>query len=357
MQSALHDLKSRLDTLKEATQARLSQAQTLDDVETIRVAVLGRKEGELTLIKKGLKDVPDAERPAVGAHANEISAAIEAMLAERTQGLKKIAMDAQLAQEAIDVTMPGVSASQGTIHPLTLVTQEVVDIFYAMGFACLEDNLCPEVETEHYNFEALNFPPDHPARDMQDTYYTDAGPGVLLRSQTSNAQIRFMETHKPPFRVVAPGRVYRNEEVSSRKGVLFHQIEGLLIDDKTTFADLKGILHRFVTVFFGQERPTRFRNSFFPFTEPSAEVDVQCILCAGEGCRTCGGHGWLEILGAGMVDPNVLQGVGIDPEQYRGFAFGMGIERLGMLKYSIRDLRLFYNNDSRFLRQFKGGMA
>jgi phenylalanyl-tRNA synthetase alpha chain len=250
--------------------------------------------------------------------------------------------------------MPGVCHPQGTTHPLTLITQEICRIFEGLGFQVLDDNLCPEVETEYYNFEALNYPPDHPARDMQDTFYTDVAPTVLLRSQTSNAQIRYMENRKPPFRVVAPGRVYRNEEVSSRKNVLFHQLEGLLVDEHVRFSDLKGVLHEFTRQLFGGERPTRFRTSFFPFTEPSAEVDVQCILCNGAGCRTCGQHGWLEILGAGMVDPNVLQGVGIDPEVHSGFAFGMGIERLAMLKYAIDDIRLFYNNDLRFLQQFRG---
>lgn len=349
-----HDLKEQLKQLQTEAREALEKARTLDEVEALRIQFLGRKEGRLTGIKRGLKDIPESDRPAIGALANEVSDAIEALLETRLSELKRQAIEAQLVQEKLDVTMPGTYLPVGQRHPLTLVTDEVVEIFLGMGFSCIDDNVCPEVETEYYNFEALNFPADHPARDMQDTFYTDAGAQVLLRSQTSNAQIRYMEHHQPPIRVVAPGRVYRNEEVSSRKGVLFHQIEGLLVDDKTTFADLKGVLHEFVKRFFGGERPTRFRNSFFPFTEPSAEVDVQCILCNGQGCRTCGHHGWLEILGAGMVDPNVLKGVGIDPEQYQGFAFGMGVERLAMLKYSIRDLRMFYNNDVRFLRQFKG---
>lgn len=349
-----HDLETQLRQLQEEAQQALQQACTLKDIEDLRIAFLGRKEGRLNAIKRGLKDIPDSERPAVGALANEISDAIEALLTERVDALKREAIQAQLAEETLDITMPGTYLPMGARHPLSLVTASVVDIFYGLGFTCIDDNVCPEVETEYYNFEALNFPADHPARDMQDTFYTNVAKHVLLRSQTSNAQIRYMEHHQPPIRVVSPGRVYRNEEVSSRKGVLFHQIEGLLVDEKTSFSDLKGILHQFVTLFFGQERPTRFRNSFFPFTEPSAEVDVQCILCNGQGCRTCGHHGWLEILGAGMVDPNVLKGVGIDSERYTGFAFGMGVERLAMLKYSIQDLRMFYTNDMRFLRQFKG---
>ncbi len=353
MSPVSHDLKEQLQSLQAEAQAALSKATSLKEIEEYRVHFLGRK-GPLSTIKRGLKDVPDAERVEIGSLANEISQTIESLLDERLTALKQEALAVQLAEEALDVTMPGVYLPTGTIHPLTLVTQSVVDIFRGMGFELIEDNTCPEVETDYYNFEALNFPADHPARDMQDTFYTDVASNVLLRSQTSNAQIRYMERQKPPFRVVSPGRVYRNEEVSSRKGVMFHQIEGLLVDEKTTFSDLKGILHQFVKLFFGQERPTRFRNSFFPFTEPSAEVDVQCILCNGNGCRTCGHHGWLEILGAGMVDPNVLKGVGIDPEKYNGFAFGMGVERLAMLQYSIRDLRMFYNNDLRFLNQFRG---
>lgn len=348
-----HDIKAQLSQLQAEAEKTLTQVNTLKELDDLRIEYLGRK-GRLTNIKKGLKDIPDSDRPEIGALANQVSNAIEALLDARQTALKHEALTAQLAEETLDVTMPGTYQPGGQLHPLTLVTQEVIDIFHGMGFSAIDDHLCPEVETEYYNFEALNFPADHPARDMQDTFYTNVGPQVLVRSQTSNAQVRYMETHQPPIRVVAPGRVYRNEEVSSRKGVLFHQIEGLLVDEKTTFSDLKGVLHEFIRLFFGQERPTRFRNSFFPFTEPSAEVDVQCILCNGQGCRTCGHHGWLEILGAGMVDPNVLQAVNIDPERYTGFAFGMGVERLAMLKYSIRDLRMFYTNDMRFLRQFKG---
>jgi phenylalanyl-tRNA synthetase alpha chain len=354
MSPVSQDITEQLKNLQSEAQEALTKAQNLDEVETLRIQFLGRKEGRLTAIKRGLKDIPDTDRPAIGALANVVSDTIESLLDARVTDLKRHAVEAQLGKESLDVTMPGTYLPTGQRHPLTLVTDEVVEIFMGMGFTCIDDDVCPEVETEYYNFEALNFPPDHPARDMQDTFYTNVGEKVLLRSQTSNAQIRFMEHQKPPIRVVAPGRVYRNEEVSSRKGVLFHQIEGLLVDEKTNFSDLKGTLHQFVKLFFGKERPTRFRNSFFPFTEPSAEVDVECILCNGKGCRTCGHHGWLEILGAGMVDPNVLKGVGIDPEKYQGFAFGMGVERLAMLKYSIRDLRMFYNNDVRFLRQFKG---
>ncbi len=353
MSPVSHDLKEQLSSLQHEAEEALAKALSLKEVEDLRIDFLGRK-GRLTTIKRGVKDIAESERPLVGAFANEVSDAIEALIQKRLSSLKHEALEAQISQETLDVTMPGTFLPMGQLHPLTLVTEEIVNIFQGMGFSAIDDNVCPEVETEYYNFEALNFPPDHPARDMQDTFYTNVASNVLLRSQTSNAQIRYMECHQPPLRVVAPGRVYRNEEVSSRKGVMFHQIEGLLVDEKTTFSDLKGILHEFVRLFFGKERPTRFRNSFFPFTEPSAEVDVQCILCNGAGCRTCGHHGWLEILGAGMVDPNVLKGVGLDTDRYTGFAFGMGIERLAMLQYSIRDLRMFYTNDARFLRQFRG---
>ena len=225
-------------------------------------------------------------------------------------------------------------------------------IHFSLGFSVAPDKNSPEVETEYYHFDHLNFPKDHPARDMQDTFYTTLAPNVILRGQTSGAQVRVMEDMKPPIRIIAPGRVYRNENVNSRKNNFFHQIEGLYIDKNVSFGDLKGILNEFLRLYFGASRPTRFRSSFFPFTEPSVEIDVQCIMCQGKGCKTCSGTGWLEILGAGMVDVNVLKGVNIDPEVYSGFAFGMGVERLAMLKYAIDDIRLFFNNDERFLKQF-----
>jgi phenylalanyl-tRNA synthetase alpha chain len=352
-QTAPASLQEELYALQAEVQRNLEEADSIKAIEGIRVDYLGRK-GRITQVMRGLKDVSAEERPVIGALANEINDRLSLLVDEKLEALKAQEIQRKLEAETIDVTMPGIFRGQGTIHPLTLVTEEICDIFEGMGFQVLDDNLCPEVETEFYNFEALNFPPDHPARDMQDTFYTDVAGHVLLRSQTSNAQIRYMENQKPPLRIVAPGRVYRNEEVSSRKNVLFHQLEGLLVDEHVRFSDLKGILHEFTRHFFNGERPTRFRNSYFPFTEPSAEVDVQCILCEGNGCRTCGHHGWLEILGAGMVDPNVLKAVNIDPEKYTGLAFGMGIERLAMLKYAIDDIRLFYNNDLRFLQQFRG---
>jgi phenylalanyl-tRNA synthetase alpha chain len=349
-------LKEELTALEAQAVQELAQATTLKDLDALRVTYLGRK-GKITHLMRGLKDVAAEERPILGALANEINDRLSEQLEARMLALKTQEIEARLQSETIDVTMPGVFRPAGHEHPLTQVTADICEVFEGMGFRVLDDNLCPEVETDHYNFEALNFPPDHPARDMQDTFYTDVASNVLLRSQTSNAQIRFMENNKPPIRVVAPGRVYRNEEVNSRKYVLFHQLEGLLVDEHVRFSDLKGILHEFARHFFGGERPTRFRTSFFPFTEPSAEMDVQCIFCNGSGCRVCGHHGWLEVLGAGMVDPNVLTGVGIDPDQYNGFAFGLGLERLAMLKHGIDDIRLFYTNDLRFLQQFRGDLA
>jgi phenylalanyl-tRNA synthetase alpha chain len=323
---------------------------SLPELDELRVEYLGRK-GILTLMKRGLKDVTAEERPRLGQLLNEADQRLSAIIDDRKAVLEREAISAKLSAETIDVTMPGSYFPAGKRHPNTYVIQDICRIFQNMGFSLLEDNLCPEVETEYYNFEALNFPPDHPARDMQDTFYTNVGSNVLLRSQTSNAQIRFMENNKPPLRVIAPGRVYRNEEVTSRKYVLFHQIEGLLVDENVRFSDLKGVLHEFVRHFFGQERKTRFRASFFPFTEPSAEMDVQCIFCGGDGCKVCSHVGWIEILGCGMVHPNVLEGVGIDSERYLGFAFGLGVERMAMLRDSIHDIRLFYSNDLRYLRR------
>ena len=261
-------------------------------------------------------------------------------------------LNEKLKQERIDVTLPGKYTQMGRVHPLTSTTNEITAIFQSLGFSVVPQANAPEVETEYFNFDALNVPKDHPARDVQDTFYTEIAKNVVLRSQTSNAQIHAMEGKNPPIRIISPGRVYRNENINARKNNFFHQIEGLYVDKDITFGDLKGVLNEFIRTYFGASRPTRFRSSFFPFTEPSAEVDVQCIMCEGKGCRTCSGTGWLEVLGCGMVDPNVLRGVGIDPDVYTGFAFGMGVERLAMLKYAIDDIRLFFNDDVRFLKQF-----
>lgn len=330
----------------------MAALESREALDALRVHWLGRKEGKLTLLKRGLKDLDEAGRRALGEALHLIGEVMEQGLVDAGRRLEAAAMAQRLEAERLDVTMPGIRPQVGKAHPITTTIQDVVAIFRQMGFQALDPMDCPEVETDYYNFDALNFRPDHPAREMQDTFYTQWSPQVLLRSQTSNAQIRHMETHTPPFAIVAPGRVYRNEEVTSRKYVLFHQVEGLWVDEKVTFADLKGVLHQFVTLFFGGERPTRFRASYFPFTEPSAEMDVQCIFCNGEGCRVCSHSGWLEVLGCGLVHPNVLRGVGIDPERYQGFAFGLGVERMTMLRAQVNDIRLFYQNDARFLGQF-----
>jgi phenylalanyl-tRNA synthetase alpha chain len=344
-------MKQQLEKIYADASADLRQAASTEALDGIRNKYLSRG-GEFNAIKKGLKDLSDEDKRTVGALANEITQKLEAALGARHDEFYAKELNEKLSTERIDITLPGKFTPAGRVHPITSTINEITAIFRSLGFSLISNELSPEVETEYYNFDMLNFPADHPAKDMQDTFYTRVAPNVVLRSQTSGAQIRAMEAQKPPVRVISPGRVYRNEAVNSRKNNFFHQIEGLLVDKDITFGDLKGVLNEFIRIYFGESRPTRFRNSFFPFTEPSAEIDVQCIMCQGEGCRTCSGTGWLEILGAGMVDPNVLQGVGIDTDVYSGFAFGMGVERLAMLKYAIDDIRLFFNNDERFLKQF-----
>ncbi len=329
----------------------LEKVASMADLEDIKGNYLSRK-GEFNEIKKNLKNLSNDDKRIVGALANEITQKLEAQIKTKHDEFYKKELDEKLLLEKIDVTLPGKFTPRGKTHPLTQTTNEIVTIFQMLGFSLVPSEQSPEVETEHFNFDALNVPKDHPARDVQDTFFTTLAENVVLRSQTSNAQIHSMLNKKPPIRVLAPGRVYRNENINARKNNFFHQIEGLYVDKDITFADLKGVLNEFIRLYFGASRPTRFRNSFFPFTEPSAEIDVQCIMCEGKGCRTCSQTGWLEILGAGMVDPNVLRGVGIDPDVYSGFAFGMGVERLAMLKYAVDDIRLFFNNDERFLNQF-----
>lgn len=344
-------MKEQLEKIYASATEDLSKAQSINDLDEIRAKYLSRK-GEFNEIKKNLKNLSDEDKRIVGSLANEITRNLETSIQAKHDEFYKIELDAKLVKERLDVTLPGKFAPRGKVHPITSTTNEIVSILQSLGFSVVPDAQSPEVETEYFNFDMLNIPKDHPARDMQDTFYTLNAKNVVLRSQTSGAQIHVMEEQKPPIRVVAPGRVYRNENINARKNNFFHQIEGLYVDKDITFGDLKGVLNEFIRIYFGASRPTRFRSSFFPFTEPSAEVDVQCIMCEGKGCRTCSGTGWLEILGAGMVDPNVLRGVGIDPEIYTGFAFGMGVERLAMLKYAIDDIRLFFNNDVRFLKQF-----
>ena len=344
-------MQQTLENIRTNALSEINTAESTTKLEEIRNEYLSRK-SELTNIKKNLKDLSNEEKRIIGPLANKVSSVIETALNEKYNSLYKKELNEKLEKDRIDVTLPGSFVPYGKVHPLTRTIDEIVEIFQGMGFSLVHNENSPEVETEYFNFDMLNTPKDHPARDMQDTFYTKVAPNVVLRSQTSGAQIHQMLTSKPPIRVISPGRVYRKESVSARKNNLFHQIEGLIVDKDTTFADLKGVMNEFLRLYFGASRPTRFRSSFFPFTEPSAEVDVQCIMCEGKGCRTCSGTGWLEILGCGMVDPNVLKNVGVDPEVYSGFAFGMGVERLSMLKWGIDDIRLFFNNDVRFLKQF-----
>ncbi len=329
------------------------QAEALEQImapdaslEQIKVKYLGKK-GELTAVLRGMGALSPEERPVVGQMANEVREAIENAIAERSRELQAKALDARLKSEKLDVTMPASPLPMGHIHPLTQAQRELENIFIGMGFSIAEG---PEVELDYYNFQALNIPENHPARDTQDTFYiTD---NILLRSQTSPVQVRVMEQVKPPIRIISPGRVYRSDALDATHSPLFHQLEGLVIDKGITMGDLKGTLAVFAKKMFGEETKIRFRPHHFPFTEPSAEVDVSCFVCGGKGCRLCKGEGWIEILGAGMVHPFVLSNCGIDPEEYSGFAFGLGIERITMARYGIDDIRLFYENDERFLEQF-----
>jgi len=345
---SVEELEKQLGELKEKALSDFSQAKTSAALEELRLQYLGQK-GSLSTIMRGLSNIDKADRPRVGQLANEIKQAVEGALDKQKDSLYRSELDARLKDEGIDVTLPGRAIAQGHVHPLSQVTDEIISIFYGMGYEVAEG---PEVETDYYNFDALNTPLSHPARDEQDTFYTSVGPQVLLRSQTSTVQIRVMENHKPPLKIISPGRVYRNEEVNARKYPLFHQVEGLLIDKNVTFGQLSATLNEFIRLLFGKPLKTRLRPDFFPFTEPSAEMDSQCPFCMGSGCRTCGHRGWLELLGCGMVDPNVLQAVDIDPEEWSGFAFGMGVERLAMLKYGVTDIRNFFTNDVKFLSQF-----
>ena len=339
-------MKSALEAIRARALERLQNAEDLTALEEARVQLLGKK-GELTAILKTMGQLSPEERPVMGQMANEVRAAIEEKLAARGAALKAAMAEQKLKMETIDVTLPGKPVREGHRHPLNLVLDEIKEIFLGMGFDVVSG---PEVELDYYNFEALNLPPDHPARDTQDTFYiTDK---VLLRTQTSPVQIRTMEQRKPPIRIIAPGRVYRSDAVDATHSPSFHQIEGLYIDEGVSFADMKQSLLYFAKELFGEQTAIRMRPSYFPFTEPSAEVDVSCNLCGGKGCPVCKGTGWLEIMGCGMVDPNVLKANNIDPEKYSGFAFGMGIERIAMLKYGVKDLRLYFENDVRFLHQF-----
>ena len=339
-------MKDQLTAIRTKAAAALGGAQTLAELEELRIQYLGKK-GELTAVMKGMGKLSPEERPVAGQLANEARGEIEAALETKKAELEKQAADAKIQSETIDVTMPGRRRTRGKKHPLTTVLDDLKDIFIGMGFTIAEG---PDVELDYYNFEALNIPKDHPARDTQDTFYIDEN--VVLRSQTSPVQVRTMEQQKPPIRVIAPGRVYRSDAVYATHSPVFHQIEGLVVDKGITMADLKGTLEVFVKKLYGDDTRLRFRPHHFPFTEPSAEVDISCFNCGGKGCRICKGEGWIEILGCGMVHPRVLRNCGIDPEEYSGFAFGIGLERITMFRYGIDDLRLYFENDVRFLEQF-----
>ena len=339
-------MKEQLSALREAAMAEL---QTLNDpkqLEDFRVRYMGKK-GSVTALLRGMGALSAEERPVMGQLVNQLRQELEEAVSAKSQAIQDALQKEKLVAETLDVTMPGKKAAKGGLHPLNVVLDDIIDIFQSMGFDIVDG---PEVETDYYNFQALNVPEDHPARDMQDTFYM--AENLLLRTQTSAAQARTMEERKPPIRIICPGRVYRADEVDATHSPVFHQIEGLVIDKGITMCDLKGVLEQFAQEIYGEETKVRFRPSFFPFTEPSVEVDVTCSECGGKGCRVCKGAGWIEILGAGMVHPNVLRMGGIDPDVYTGFAFGIGLDRLTTTRYKISDIRLLFENDVRFLEQF-----
>lgn len=339
-------MKERLQNIKNEALKAIEAADMPEKLNDVRVRFLGKK-GELTAVLKGMKDVAAEERPKVGQMVNETRAAIESVLEESKKKMERAIREEKMKQEVIDVTLPSKKNMVGHRHPNTIALEEVERIFVGMGYEVVEG---PEVEYDLYNFEKLNIPADHPAKDEQDTFYINDK--FLLRTQTSSVQVRVMEEGKLPIRMIAPGRVFRSDEVDATHSPSFHQIEGLVIDKNITFADLKGTLAEFARELFGEGTKVKFRPHHFPFTEPSAEMDVTCFKCGGKGCRFCKGEGWIEILGCGMVHPHVLEMSHIDPEEYTGFAFGVGLERIALLKYEIDDMRLLYENDKRFLEQF-----
>ncbi len=339
-------MKAQLEALRAEALEELKTLESPKELEDFRVRYMGKK-GSVTGLLRGMGALPAEERPVMGQLVNQLRQELENAVAEKNQAMQAALQKEQLAKETLDVTMPGKKNASGGLHPLNVVLDDIIDIFQSMGFDVIDG---PEVETDYYCFQALNVPEDHPARDMQDTFYlTD---NILLRTQTSAAQARTMEATKPPIRVICPGRVYRADEVDATHSPVFHQIEGLVIDKGVTMCDLKGVLEQFAHEIYGEDTQIRFRPSFFPFTEPSVEGDVTCSACGGKGCRVCKGAGWIEILGAGMVHPRVLEMGGIDPEEYSGFAFGIGLDRLTTTRYKISDIRLLFENDLRFLEQF-----
>ncbi len=343
----LETISARLSALQEAGLAAIAGAADPEGLEAVQVAYLGRK-GELKTLLGGIGALPAEDRPHVGAIGNRVREALEAALDARRLELDAAALDARLAREAVDVTLPGRPFRRGSLHPLIETNREIARVFGQFGFVVYEG---PEVETDVRNFQALNIPPDHPARDLWDTLYTDM-PGYLLRTHTSPGQIHVMQQAAPPIRALLPGRCFRYEAVDASHGFEFFQVEGLMVDEGTTMADLRGLLDAFAHAMFGGGRPTRFRPGYYPFTEPSVAFDVQCVICDGAGCPSCKRTGWMTILGAGMVHPVVLRNGGLDPERYQGFAFGMGTDRIAILRYGIDDIRMFIENDLRFLEQF-----
>ncbi|MBR3504928.1 MAG: phenylalanine--tRNA ligase subunit alpha [Clostridia bacterium] len=340
-------MQDQLKSIRERVTEELKNIQDSNALEQLRVRVLGKK-GELTAILRGMGKLPAEERPKMGQIVNETREKLESAIDEAAAALRAKEKEFRLKRETIDVTLPGKTRTAGSLHPMNIVLDDLLDIFTGMGFEAVEG---PEIEYDHYNFELLNLPKNHPARDAQDTFYVDDN--VVLRTHTSPVQARVMTTRKPPIRIVSPGRVYRADEVDATHSPVFHQIEGLVIDEDISIGDLKGTLDTFAERLYGKGIVTRFRPSFFPFTEPSAEVDLTCSACGGKGCRTCKGTGWIEVLGGGMVNPKVLDMCGIDSKKYSGFAFGIGIERLTILKYNVPDMRYLYENDLRFLKQFR----
>ena len=339
-------MKEKLNQIKATVEKLLTSCENLEGLEELRIKYLGKK-GELTAVLKEMGKLTPEERPVIGALANEIRDFLNSEIDSKKEEMEKALLAEKLKEEVIDVTMPGKTPEMGNLHPLTKVMNELKEIFIGMGFEIAEG---PEVEYDYYNFEALNIPKNHPARDTQDTFYVEDN--IVLRTQTSPMQVRVMEKQKPPIKIIAPGRVYRSDAVDATHSPIFHQVEGLVVDKGVTMADLKGTLEETLKALYGENTKVRFRPHHFPFTEPSAEVDVSCFVCGGEGCSVCKGEGWIEILGCGMVHPKVLSNCGIDPEVYSGFAFGIGLERIAMGRYDINDLRLFFENDKRFLKQF-----
>ena len=339
-------MKEKIAVILNNAKTDVIAVTSLKDLTDLKVKYLG-KNGAVTELLKGMKDIPKEDRPSAGKLVNDLRSEIENVFGEKEKVLKEIELQKTFEKEAIDITLPGKSKELGTLHPITLIKNELIEAFTSMGFNIFEG---PEIEEDYYNFQMLNIPPDHPARDMQDTFYINDN--ILLRTQTSAGQVRVMLDKKPPIKVLSPGKVYRSDDDASHSPI-FHQMEGLVVDKGITLCDLKGTLDEFCKIMFGKDAKTRLRPSYFPFTEPSVEVDVSCSECHGKGCKLCKGTGWIEILGAGIVNKKVLEGCGIDSEVYSGYAFGMGIERIAILKYKIPDIRLFYENDIRFLKQFK----